>query len=238
MALARPLAVRLASFEGPLDLLLELIRKQKLDIFDIPIAEITAQYLAVLEEARRLDLDVAGEYLVMASTLMQIKARMLLPRHEEDAEDPREELVAQLLAYEEARALAEHLDALPRRERDWFARPRMPVPAQGRPEADLAALVAAFAKLLRRVGEDARLLIRPEPVSVRARMQEILARLAQGPASLEELCASRRTRAWLAATLLALLELWRRRAARIVQSEPFGAVMVYPIGTGDAESAA
>ena len=111
----RPLAVRLARFEGPLDLLLELIRSQKLDIFDIPIAEITAQYLAVIEEARRLDLDVAGEYLVMASTLMQIKARMLLPRHEGDDEDPREELVAQLRAYEEARLLAEHRDALPRR---------------------------------------------------------------------------------------------------------------------------
>ena len=131
--------------------LLHLIRSQKMNIFDIPIARLTAQYLEILEGQSEMDLDVAGDYLVMASTLMQLKSRMLLPRPELDEEgnaiDPRQELVAQLIAYEQYRLLAEQLDERPRIGRDVFLRPIFPEAEEVErplPEADLDALLTAF----------------------------------------------------------------------------------------------
>ena len=122
--------VQLDSFEGPLDILLQLIRKQKMDIFDIPMATITSQYLAIIDSNKELDVDVAGEYLGMAITLMQLKSRMLLPRQEIDEEgndiDPRDALVAPLIAYEHSRMLAEELDEFPRMPRDGVKRSVFP----------------------------------------------------------------------------------------------------------------
>jgi len=120
--------VHLDQFDGPLDMLLHLIRSQEMDIFDIPMALITTQYLGILKRQDELDLEVAGDYLVMASTLMQLKSRMLLPRPEMDVDgneiDPRAELAAQLIAYEQYRMLAEELSERPRLGRDLFLRPK------------------------------------------------------------------------------------------------------------------
>ncbi len=230
--------IRLDAFEGPLDVLLHLIRSQKLDIFDIPIAELTRQYLDILEAQTPLDLEFAGDYLVMASTLMQIKSRMLLPRPEvdEDGEpvDPRAELVAQLLAYEQYRAAAEKLDARPRLGRDVFARAMFPEADEVErplPEPDLDALLVAFRAVLERVGGEVRHRVFMETMSVREQMSRVLERIRHGSAMLEELL-ERPTREAIVVTFLAILELWRNRAVRVVQSECFGAISVLPGESG------
>jgi len=223
--------VHLDQFEGPLDILLHLIRSQELDILDIPMALITGQYLGILDEQEDLDLEVAGDYLVMASTLMQLKSRMLLPRPEIDEEgnaiDPRAELAAQLIAYEQYRMLAEELNELPRLGRDVFLRPIFPEANEVKrplPEADLDALLLAFRAVLKRVGGEVRHRIFSETMSVRERMAEVLERLRKGGVQLDELLTDEPGREALVTTLLAILELWRQQTITVVQLENLGPI--------------
>ncbi len=237
-------AIRLDQFEGPLDVLLHLIRSQKLDIFDIPIALITEQYLAILDAQKELDLEVAGDYLVMASTLMQLKSRMLLPRPEVDEEgneiDPRAELAAQLIAYEQYRMLAEELNERPRLGRDVFTRPIFPEADEVErplPEADLDALLVAFRNVLKRVGGEVRHHIFTDTMSMREQMGVILGKLAQGGMQLDELLADQPGREALVITVLAILELWRQRSIMVIQSECYGPITLLPADAEDADAA-
>ncbi len=227
--------VQLDKFEGPLDVLLHLIRGQELDIFDIPMAMITEQYLDILDAQKGLDLEVAGDYLVMASTLMQLKSRMLLPRPEVDEEgnevDPRAELAAQLIAYEQYRMLAEELDERPRMGRDLFVRSIFPEASEVErplPEADLDALLVAFRSVLKRVGGEVRHRIFAETMSVRERMGAVLERLSSGGMQLDELLSGEPGREALVTTVLAILELWRQQTITVVQSENYGSITLLP----------
>ncbi len=223
--------VRLEQFEGPLDVLLHLIRSQELDIFDIPIALIARQYMEILERQTAIDLEAAGDYLVMASTLMQLKSRMLLPRQETDDEgneiDPRQELVAQLIAYEQFRALAAELDERPRVLRDIFLRPIFPEADEVQrplPEADLSMLLTAFRRVLRRIGGEVRHRIFTETISVREQMGRLLERLQLGRVDLHEFLGEQPGKEALVTTMLALLELWRQQAIVVIQSESYGPI--------------
>jgi segregation and condensation protein A len=234
--------VRLEAFEGPLDVLLHLIRSQKMDIFDIPIAQLTGQYLDILEAQAEMDLDVAGDYLVMASTLMQLKSRMLLPRPELDEEgneiDPRQELVAQLIAYEQYRLLAEQLDEFPRTGRDVFLRPIFPEGDEVErplPEADLDALLNAFRHVLKRVGGEVRHHIFTDTMSVREQMAFVMERLRRGGVQLDEMLRDMPGREALVTTVLAILELWRQQAVTVVQSECYGTITLLPQGNDNGE---
>jgi len=223
--------VQLDSFEGPLDVLLHLIRNQKLDIFDIPISLVTRQYLEIIDSHQELDLDIAGEYLVMASTLMQLKSRMLLPRPEVDEEgneiDPREELVAQLIAYEQYRLLAEEIDEKPRVGRDVFLRsvfPESKLVERPLPEPDLDALLTAFRSVLKRVGGEVRHHVFMETMSVREQMQVVMEGISRGSCLLDELLRDQPGREALVTTILAILELWRQKVLTVIQNEPYGSI--------------
>jgi len=227
--------VQLDQFEGPLDVLLHLIRSQELDVFDIPLAMITRQYLDILEAQKDPDLEVAGDYLVMASTLMQLKSRMLLPRPEIDEEgnaiDPRAELAAQLIAYEQYRMLAEELNERPRLGRDVFVRSIFPEADEVErplPDGDLDALLLAFRAVLKRVGGEVRHQIFSETMSVRERMTTVLERLHAGGMQLDELLAGEPGREALVTTVLAILELWRQQTITVIQSENYGSITLIP----------
>ena len=218
--------VQLDAFEGPLDILLHLIRKQKMDIFDIPMATITSQYLSIIDSKQELDVDVAGEYLVMASTLMQLKSRMLLPRQEIDEEgneiDPRDALVAQLIAYEHYRMLAEELDEFPRMQRDVFKRSVFPESEHVErplPEADLEALLAAFGQVLKRMKKDVLLRVVLETMTVREQIQFVTESLQQGSMQFHELLHGQSSREALVTTFLAILELWRQHVIQVIQTQ-------------------
>jgi len=180
------LEVILESFEGPLDLLLYLIRKQNLDILDIPVARVAEQYVGYVELMQNLRLDLAADYLVMAAILAEIKSRLLLPRPEADPdseEDPRAELVRRLQEYERFKKAAENIDELPRMERDLVQaqahfpdRKRVLIP----PEVELRELLLAFSQVLHRTDLSAQHQISREPLSIRQRMSEMLARLSDG----------------------------------------------------------
>ena len=179
------LEVFLEAFEGPLDLLLYLIRRQNLDILDIPLAEITRQYMQYIELMQDLQLELAGEYLVMAATLAEIKSRMLLPRPQErcdEEEDPRAELVRRLQEYERFKRAAENIDALPRLERDVWSAERRAHGPQGRallPQITLQEMLLAFKDVVVRTEMFAHHHVQRERLSVRERMSDILAALAQ-----------------------------------------------------------
>ena len=223
--------VQLDQFEGPLDMLLHLIRSQELEVFDIPIAMITSQYLDILDALDELDLEIAGDYLVMASTLMQLKSRLLLPRPEIDDEgnevDPRAELAAQLIAYEQYRMLAEELNERPRIGRDVFTRSIFPESNEVErplPEGDLDALLLAFRNVLKRVGGEVRHQIFSDTMSVREQMTAVLEQLNHGGIQLDEFLLANPGREVLVTTILAILELWRQQTITVVQSENYGSI--------------
>lgn len=223
--------VQLDVFEGPLDILLHLIRSQKMEIFDIPIASITSQYLEIIKNSEVIDLDTSGDYLVMASTLMQLKSRMLLPRPEIDDEgnpiDPREELVAQLIAYEQYRVLAEELDARPRHGRDLFRRsifPEAKLVERPLAEPDLDALLLAFRNVLKRVGGEIRHQVFMDTMSVREQMQMVMEGIHDGSVQLDELLLKQPGREALVTTILAILELWRLQLITVIQSECYESI--------------
>jgi segregation and condensation protein A len=238
--LAGPFQVALPSFEGPLDLLLHLIREHKVDIFDIPISLITEKYNASLELMRDLNLDVAGEFLVMAATLAHIKSRMLLPRTEPaagelDAEadgDPRVELVRRLLNYQKYREAARELAEHPLLGRDVFARHHIAHPEERRGPAPLVELsvfrlIEALDRVLKSV-----LPARPhevvrEQVSLSAAMEQILNGLRLKPeVTFLSLFTGQRTRGGVVVTFLALLEMVRLRRVRVRQPEEGSDILV------------
>lgn len=231
--------VRLDNFEGPLDLLVHLIRRHEIDIYDIPIALITEQYLEYLELMQELDLDVAGEFLVMAATLIQIKARMLVPRpeaaeEEEDAGDPRDALVQRLLEHEKYKAAAELLHERQTERSAQWTRPDSRVadiagqPIEREIEVDLFSLLQAFQAVMARARERRPLELPEELVSIERRIEQLNARLSETEAcGFEDLFEGDRSRSELVTTFLALLEMVRLKLVRLFQSGPFTPIRVY-----------
>jgi segregation and condensation protein A len=226
------LEVILDAFEGPLDLLLYLIKRQNLDILDIPIAEITDQYMEYVELMKDLRLDLAAEYLVMAAMLAEIKSRMLLPRpaEHEDEEDPRAELVRRLQEYERFKKAALDLDALPRLERDVFVVQTEVSPESVRrlpPTVDLREVLLALRDVLARADLYTSHRIERESLSLRERMAMVLEQVSGEDfvpfAHLFELSEGR---AGVVVTFLALLELIKSASLELVQAEPFGPIHV------------
>jgi len=227
------LQVFLEAFEGPLDLLLYLIRRQNLDILDIPIAEITRQYVEYIELMKELQLELAGEYLLMAAMLAEIKSRMLLPRpqsEDEEEDDPRAELVRRLQEYERFKKAAEDLSALPRLERDVFVAsvdaPERKIVAK-LPEVTLKELLLAFHDVLKRAEMFSKLHLHREPLSVRQRMSEILLRVkANVFSSFSDLFDPEEGRMGVAVTFIAILELLRESAIEVAQAEAYAPLHV------------
>lgn len=222
------LQVFLEAFEGPLDLLLYLIRRQNIDILDIPIAEITKQYVQYIEMMKELQLELAGEYLLMAAMLAEIKSRMLLPRPEaddEEEEDPRAELIRRLQEYERFKKAAQDISDLPRLERDVFVAnaeaPEREVVTK-MPDVTLKELLLSFHDVLRRAEMFSNLHVQREPLSVRQRMSEILARIKAGSfTGFADLFDPEEGRMGVAVTFIAILELLRESVIEVVQSDEF-----------------
>ena len=230
---ADALEVAIEAFEGPLDLLLYLIRKQKIDILDIPIAQITHQYVEYVELMQRLHLDLAAEYLVMAAMLAEIKSRMLIPRQEVDQdeeEDPRAVLVRRLQEYERVRDAATQLDERPRLERELYlvqARIEDDESLQDETVVDLSQLLSAMRDAMLRVDQRRNLQLVPETLSVRDRMNQVLTRVRSGEyVRIEEFFSVDEGRAGLIVSFLAILELVRDRILVVVQTEPFSPIHV------------
>jgi len=227
------LEVVLESFEGPLDLLLYLIRKQNLDILNIPVAEITAQYMAYVELMRAADLDLAAEYLVMAALLGEIKSRMLLPRPKTDdgeEEDPRAALIRRLQEYERFSEAANMLDDRPRLERDIFhaqAPFRDPNPPEVKAQVNLQQLVKAYQSIVERSAANKHMLVSHDMLSMRERMTNILQRLkTQDYLRFEDLFSHAEGRAGVVVTFIALLELFRDDMLVVVQNEPLAPIHI------------
>jgi len=227
------LEIFLESFEGPLDLLLYLIRRQNINVLDIPMAELTRQYLGYVEMMRRTQLELAAEYLLMAAVLIEIKSRLLLPKPPapagEDGGDPRVELVRRLLEYEQMKAAARELDALPLAERDfalvrvWFDR----VASTRLPEVSADDLKAAWAGLVARARVHRHHLVTREQLSVRSQMSRLLRVLEPGrfvefTALFEPVMDVPR----LVVTFLAILELAREQLLGLAQAEPYAPIYV------------
>jgi len=232
--------VKLENFEGPLDLLLYLIKKNEVGIQDIPIALITRQYLLTIELMQELNLDVAGEFLVMAATLIHLKSKMLLPRPETAAgvageeEDPRDALVRRLIEHQKFKAAAELLHE---REQVRSAQWRLPdervaaiagEEVEPEVEVDLFSLLAAFQAVVERARHRPKVLLPPEQISIETRIDQLLARLSESEAcGFEELFADAHDRGALIVTFLALLEMIRLKLVRVFQSGSFGPIRVY-----------
>lgn len=221
------------SFEGPLDLLLYLIKRQNLDILDIPVAEITRQYMEYVELMKDLHLELAAEYLVMAAMLAEIKSRMLLPRQTEEAEDetdPRAELVRRLQEYERYKQAAEDIDALPRMGRDTY-----PVEVEApqtnvvklAPRVEMRDIMAALKDVMARAEMYEHHHVSLEPLSVRERMSKILVSVkAEGFTDFTALFTCEEGRKGVVVALLAILELIKQRLIELVQTETFGPIHV------------
>lgn len=235
--------VKIEAFEGPLDLLLHLIKKNEIDIYDIPMSLITAQYLEYLSLMRSMNLDVASEYLVMAATLVHIKSQMILPtpsatgegEESEEVEDPRAELVRRLLEYERYKEAAEQLGGRELLERDVFSRPAAGTETgEGgesayMEEVNIALLLEAFQRLMASRNLDAMSLqVDLERVSLADRIQEVFAILEPRTSGVmfEELFPQGASRGELIMTFLAILEMVRLRMIRVHQAGAYGAILV------------
>jgi len=227
------LEVILEAFEGPLDLLLYLIRRQNLDILDIPITEITDQYVEYIDLMTDMKFELAAEYLLMAAILAEIKSRMLLPRPESEDEeeaDPRAELVRRLQEYERFKQAAENIDELPRVGREVFPvqahvedRSRITVP----PEVDMMQLLLALKDVLGRAELFGHHSIQTEPLSVRERMSRVIDALKRNPYSeFHQLFNAEEGRMGVVVTFLALLELIKEHLVEVVQNEPLGQLYI------------
>ena len=232
-----PYQVRIENFEGPLDLLLHLIKKNEINIYDIPIAMIAQQYLEYLEAMEELNLNVAGDFLVMAATLLQIKSKMLLPVDEtadddEDGPDPREELVRRLLEYKAFKEAARQLDDQEKIWREIFWREQAPLVEEVEEElplenVSLFDLVDALKEVLERNPSSRLIEIVPDNLTVRERMNLILETLeGKDSVSFAALFEGSGHRMVVVVTFLALLELMRLRIARVFQAETFGPILV------------
>jgi segregation and condensation protein A len=237
------LEVFLDLFEGPLDLLLYLIRRQNLDIVNIPIAQITHQYITYIQIMGELNLELAAEYLVMAALLAEIKSRMLLPRQSEeddDEEDPRATLIRRLQEYECIKTASEEIDLLPRVERDIFAIDvdvSSLIVEQQLPELRLKDMLLAFQDVLKRVDQLSHHQITKEVLSVRERMATILANL-KGEDSLlfSQLFIRKEGRHGVVVSFLAILELGKEGLIEIIQSEPFTEIRIRNASSASAEA--
>lgn len=241
------LSVKLEIFEGPLDLLLHLIRENKVDITDIPVAVITEQYLGYLELMKTLDLDVAGEFLLMAATLMHIKSRLLLPVEEEgegfeEGEDPREELVRQLQEYQQFKEAGMTLQQFEEGRSRVFLRqsigPEAPRRTDYPLEVSLFELLSALKKLVESMPEEGRIEIERDQLSVSERISDVLEFLrgSEGEVPFEDLFKGSTVLAELVVTFLALLELMRLRMVRAWQAVAGGRIMVVDIRPDDDEA--
>lgn len=229
-----PLEIILADFNGPLDLLLYLIKRQNIDILDIPVAEITHQYMAYIELMREMRFDLAAEYLLISAMLAEIKSRMLLPRppqNDGEEADPRAELVRRLQAYEYYKQVSEELNQLPRQGKDVFkagayvqsiqlSRPDLPT-------VTMDELTAALQDVLQRLANNADYQIHTEPLSIRERMSAILSNLEQGKfCSFQSLFTQQEGRMGVVVTFVAILELMKQSMIDIVQTERYGIIHI------------
>ena len=237
------LEVILEAFEGPLDLLLYLIRRQNLDILDIPIAAITKQYIGYIEMMRELRFELAAEYLLMAAILAEIKSRLLLPRppaSTEDEGDPRAELVRRLQEYERFKKAAEDIDALPRMDRDTCVVSAF-VPERKvhltPPEVDLRELLLAFREVLNRADLFTSHQIRREPLSVRAKMTEVLDALSSGEfREFSLLFTPSEGRLGVVVCFLAMLELSKAGLIEIIQDRPLAPIYLKSLAVREPDA--
>lgn len=226
------LSIILEAFEGPLDLLLYLIRKQNLDILDIPVHTITKQYVQYIELMSELRLELAAEYLVMAALLAEIKSRILLPKPaQQDAtqEDPRMELVRRLQEYERFKSVAEQIDALPRMGRELHtasAKPEVIKTDHPLPVPGLRELLMAFRDVMQRAELFTKHQIAREPLSVRERMSRVLELVSTGPKGFMELVDLREGKGGVVVVLLAILELTKLALIDLVQEGPFADILL------------
>src|SRR5579872_2932308 len=225
--------VFLEAFAGPLDLLLYLIKKQNLDILDIPVAEVTRQYMEYVELMKEISLELAAEYLVMAALLAEIKSRMLLPRPaniDNVEEDPRAELIRRLLEYERIKKSAEKIDQLPRHGRDTFAvvaDMQDIVVEKPQPTVNLQELLLALADVMKRVELHKSHAIQREPLSVRERMTRILSALQDKEfISFNSLFTLNEGRSGVVVTFLAMLELLKDHLIEFIQTAPFSPIHI------------
>ena len=230
------LEVFLEAFEGPLDLLLYLIKRQNLDILDIPIADITSQYMEYIDLMQEIRLELAAEYLVMAAMLAEIKSRMLLPRpvEENDEDDPRAELIRRLQEYERFKKAASDIDELPRVGRDVFPlqleAPERQV-VETPPEISLQEILMAAKEVMTRAAMFTHHHIQMEPLSVRERMSIVLSRVNTHEfTSFDTLFNPEEGRMGVVVSLLAVLELIKESLIELVQSEPFAPIYVKAVG--------
>ncbi len=234
--------VKLDVFEGPLDLLLYLIRKEEVDIYDIPIERITQQYMAYLDLMRMLDLNIAGEFIVMAATLMMIKSRLLLPveeravEEEEDDGDPRWDLVRQLVEYKKFKDAALHLQVLEDQQENIFIRSGEGVELGAVPEVALHDvsifdLIAAFNDALSKVQKEELREIFAERFTVGEKIDDLLQQLEREPRlSLTTLFTGMTSRHEVVCTFLAVLELMRLKQLRAIQEEAYGPIELWKVG--------
>jgi segregation and condensation protein A len=231
--------IRVQSFEGPLDLLVHLIRKNKVNVYDIPIALITEQYLEYLDLMKELNLDLASEFLVMSATLIHIKSRMLLPRPEptlldDETGDPRDELVQRLLEHQKFKAAAELLHERETLRSAQWTRPDSRIEAlvgdeyEPELEVDLFGLLSAFRLVLERARERPPVPLPPEQISIETRIEQLLERLSESEAiGFDDLFIDAATRGDLIVTFLALLEMIRLKLVRVFQAGQMGAIRIY-----------
>ncbi|HTI39265.1 MAG TPA: segregation/condensation protein A [Vicinamibacterales bacterium] len=230
--------VRLQNFEGPLDLLLHLIKTNEVSIYDIPIVLITSQYMEYIDVMQELNLDVAGEFLVMAATLIHIKSRMLLPRpdptQDDPEEDPREALVRRLLEHQKFKAAAELLHERETLRSAQWTRPDGPIariagePPEPEVEVDLFSLISAFRAVVERAKARPKMYLPTEQIPIEERIEQLLSRLSETEAcGFEDLFADIQTRAGLVVTFLAILEMIRLKLIRVFQGGNLAPIRVY-----------
>ncbi len=230
--------VRLANFEGPLDLLLHLIKRHEVSIYDIPITTITRQYLEYIDLMTELNLDVAGEFLVMAATLIHIKSRLLLPRadptQEDPEEDPREALVRRLLEHQKFKAAAELLHERETLRSAQWTRSDGPIAEiageapEPEVEVDLFSLISAFRNVVERAKQRPKVYLPSEQIPIEDRIEQLMARLSETEAcGFEDLFSDVESRAGLIVTFLAMLEMIRLKLVRVFQSGVVGPIRIY-----------
>src|SRR5688572_30967820 len=230
--------IRLEHFEGPLDLLLHLIKRHEVSIYDIPITTITKQYLEYIDLMTEMNLDVAGEFLVMAATLIHIKSRLLLPRahpaQEEPEEDPREALVRRLLEHQKFKAAAELVHERESLRSAQWTRPDGPIAEiageapEPEVEVDLFSLISAFRNVVERARQRPKMYLPSEQIPIEDRIEQLMARLSETEAcGFEDLFSDVESRAGLIVTFLAMLEMIRLKLVRVFQSGVVGPIRVY-----------
>ncbi len=226
--------IELDAFEGPLDLLLYLVKKEDIDIYDIPISHLLGEYLKYIELAEELNIDLAGEFIEMASELAYIKSKMLLPEsqmEEEEGPDPRADLVARLIEYQKFKGAAQALMARPLLGRDVFNRPASLPEAEvdAGLDVDLLALLAAFEGVLKRLPQDKAHEVYRERVGVSERIIELVEFFRdKGEVRFIDLFREHRTRQEVVVTLLAILEMARQKLLRVTQGKVYGEIVVHP----------